>query len=244
MDRRHFFQTLLLTPFLGSLLANPRPSSSQNLLYLITDSPQNYLWSILQTLEKYYLLEEKSFSLSGHSPCDGAIQKSLHIRGWKYLPDPDRAVAVLSFQLLLQPAAPSFTLIKGVNILDLRSFGLDSLWKTMRKESLNSSLMTTVSLGKKSPVLPIGRWVSVCADGRHLDSLSLRKNIIKSYQTKSGQVIVRIKGGKASVSESSCVHKVCCLSAPAYFTGERIICAPNRFLLKIDRSHLVDTSIG
>lgn len=244
MDRRHFFQTLLLTPLLGSLLVNPKPSNRQSHLYMITDFPQDFLWIILQALEKYHLMEEKSFSLSGHSPCDKAIQKSLRTRGWKYLPDPERAAVVLSFQLLLQPAAPSFTLIKGGNILDIRSLGLDSLWKTMRKDCLSSSLMTMVSFDKKRAALPIGRWASVCADGKHLDSLSLKKNIIKSYQTKSGQVIVRIKGGKASVLESSCVHKVCCLSAPASFTGEHIICAPNRFLLKIDRSHLVDTSIG
>ena len=244
MDRRHFFQTLLLTPFLGPLLANPKPSSSQGLLYMITDCPQSYLWVILQTLEKYFLLDEKSFSFSSHSPCDEAIQKSLHTRGWSHLPDPERAVVALSFQPLLQPTAPSFAFIRGTNILDIRSLGLDSLWKTMRKDSLSSSLMTMVSLGKKRPVLPIGRWAFVYADGKHLDSLSLKKNIIKSYQTKSGQVIVRIIGGKASVLESSCLHKVCCLSSPAYFTGQNIICAPNHFLLKIDRSPLVDTSIG
>ncbi len=244
MDRRHFFQTLLLTPFLSSLLANSRPSSHQSHICLITDNPQDLLWIILQKLEKFHFMKERDFYFSGPSPFNEPIQRSLHARGWKYLHDSMCTSVVISFQSLLLPTAPSFTLIKEGDILDIRSLGLDSLWKNMRKDSQRSSLTTIASFGKRSPFLTFGHWVSIYSDGKQLDSLSLNKNITKSYHTKTGFVTVRVKGGKASVLESSCLHKVCCSSAPASLSGEHIICAPNRFLLKIDRSSLVDTSIG
>lgn len=244
MNRRYFFQTLFLTPFFGSFLANLRPSSHQGHVYLITDNPQDPLDIILRKLEKFHFMKDRNFSFSSFSPFNEPIQRSLQARGWKYLPDYKVASAVISFQSLLHHASPSFTLIKDGSILDIRCLGLDSLWKNMRKESQNSSLTTIASFGKQSPFLSLGHWVSIYADGKQLDSLSLKKNVKKSFYTKKGFVTVMIKGGKASVLESSCRHKVCCSSTPASLAGEHIICAPNRFLLKIDRSSLVDTSIG
>jgi hypothetical protein len=211
---------------------------------MIVDNPQDFLWIALQELEKYLIIEEKYFSFSSYSPLTKVIQKSLHQCGWKYFSDTSAAAAVISFRSLLHPTDPSFTLIKGGNILDLRFSRLSSLWKDMRKNSPASSLMTTIAFGRKRPFLPSGQWASVYGDGKQMDRLSLKKTLHKTYNTNAGQVQVRIKDGMAWVLDSSCRHKICRLSSPASFAGETIICAPNRFLLKIERSHRVDTSIG
>lgn len=244
MDRRHFFQTFLMTPLVGSLMASIRLSKGQSQLYMITDSPQDFLWIILQELEKHHLIEERSFSFSGSSAFEKAIYKSLLQKGWIYYPDPLKTSFILSSQLLLHSVNPSFTFIKDGNVLDIRSRNLSSLWKGMQKDGHRSSLVTIACFNTKRRSLPRGRWASVYVYGRQVDRLSLKKKTSKTYLTKQGNVAVEAEGGQAKVSESSCSQKICCLSAPASFCGERIICAPNHFLLEIERSSFVDTSIG
>lgn len=244
MDRRNFFQTFLLAPFLGSLLSHSKPSTHQSHIYLITNNPQDFLWILLQILEKFHSIKDKRFSFISSSPLTEPIEKSLYAGGWKRIHNSMLPSVVISFQSLLQPAAPSFTMIKERNILDIRSSGLYSLWKEMRKGGQRSSLATIASFYKKKPFLTSGQWVSIYKEGKQLDSLSLKKTTTKTYDTKTGFVTVKIKGGKASATDSSCLHKVCCSSPPASLSGEHIICAPNYFLLKIERSPLVDTSIG
>lgn len=244
MDRRHFFRTLLMTPFIGSLMASIRLSKRQSQLYMITDSPQDFLWVILQELEKHHLIEERSFSFSGSSACEKAIHKSLLQKGWIYYPDPIKASFILSSRLLLHRINPSFTFIKDGNILDIRSRNLSSLWKGMQEDGHRSSLITIACFNTKRQSFPSGHWASVFVDGRQVDRLPLKKKTFKTYLTKQGSVAVEVEGGQAKVSESSCSQKICCLSAPASLCGERIICAPNHFLLEIERSSYVDTSIG
>lgn len=244
MDRRHFFKTLLLAPFLGPLLENCHPLNHQSLIYMIADNPQDFLWIVLQELEKCLHIEEKNFSLSSSSPLGQSVIESLRKIGWKYVLDSSSATSVISFHPLFHPADPSFTLIKEGNIVDVRLHRLASLWKFMRKNRPSSSLMTEVALGNKKTFFPSAQWVSVYGDGKRMDRLSLRKNLQKTYHTYAGQVDLGIKDGTVRVLDSSCRNKICCLTSPASLSGETIICAPNRFLLKIERSQYVDTSIG
>ncbi|MGD8534841.1 MAG: NusG domain II-containing protein, partial [Candidatus Aminicenantes bacterium] len=44
--------------------------------------------------------------------------------------------------------------------------------------------------------------------------------------------------------EASCHQKICLSHPPVSQAGERVICAPNNFLLEIQGTGLVDTVIG
>jgi hypothetical protein len=90
----------------------------------------------------------------------------------------------------------------------------------------------------------MGKSISIFNQGKKTDSLSLDKNSIKSYRARQGRITVTVNNRRAWVTDSSCRHKICCLTPPISFAGERIICAPNRFLVEIDRTSLIDTSIG
>ena len=46
------------------------------------------------------------------------------------------------------------------------------------------------------------------------------------------------------VDQSCCRNKICVATAPVALAGERIICAPNHFLLEIEGTPFVDTVIG
>lgn len=244
MDRRRFLQALLSSPLLVSSLRGSQAKKERGLLYLISDSPQDYLWIILQELRNYHRIEDKSFSFSGSSLCHKAIWESLTQRGWKYSPNNTKSGLVLSSSFLNHKAFPSFTFVKGGNILDIRSHKLASLWEDMRKRSASASLLTTASFNEKTAPLLKGSRVCFYLDGHRVDSLSLNKKAQKTYLTKNGHVSVKIESGKVRVIESSCAQKICCLSKPISSAGDRIICAPNRFLLEIERTSLVDTAIG
>ena len=89
-----------------------------------------------------------------------------------------------------------------------------------------------------------GEFVSVYQDGRKIAMISLGENVTKSFRARGGRITLRVKNGKAWVSESPCRHKICLHSPPVSIAGERIICAPNHFLLEIKGSPYIDTSIG
>ena len=89
-----------------------------------------------------------------------------------------------------------------------------------------------------------GESVRIFRDGRKISEASLADKGIKSFRVKQGEIAVKIKNGSARIISSPCRHKICCLTPPVSLSGERIICAPNHFLLEIQGGGHVDTVIG
>jgi len=243
MDRRHFFKTVLLTPFLSPFLARFKPADPTSRLYLITDSPHLYLPFLLRELQPSGLISGLSFSILHSSSLDKKLSHSLAQTGWKSVPPSSRSDFSLSFDRLGRYVDPSFALVKEGKIWDIRSKTLASLWMHMKKSQRPSSLMTVVSFNDKPSCLA-GRFVSAYQDGRKIDTLGLHKKILKSYFTAKGRLRVKIEDGKAKVLESPCPQRICCFSPSISLAGERIVCAPNHFLLEVERTVSVDTSIG
>ncbi len=151
---------------------------------------------------------------------------------------------ILSFSHLLNKASPSFTLVRNGRIWDIRSKRVYSLWQEMNRNHEPSSSLTFASLKKKTPVQSAGELVSMYREGQKIETLSLNINGEKTFKIRGGRITVKIADGKAWVTESSCRHKICLYSPPVSSAGERIICVPGHFLLKIDRSSSIDTVIG
>jgi len=243
MDRRDFFKTMLVTPLLAPfLLASKAPANDE--LYLISDKPQIFLPSLLQELEKLNIVSGQNYVFTNGHPQKRPLVQALENHGWTQVPRSSQADLKLSFRPLRHPARPSFTLVSSGQIWDIRSNRLYSLWRELNSAYAPSSCLTIASLQTNAPISIPGETVCVYRDGRKIDELSIKKDRIKSYKARKGTISVRIQEGKTWIPDSSCRHKICCLAPPASFVSERIVCAPNHFLLEIDGSRSIDTVIG
>lgn len=228
-----------MTPF---LLASP--FSSNDDLFLIADRPEVYLPVLLEELGMGNIgFGRNSFYLNAH-PRKKALSQTLKTSGWTRANQPQEADLNLSFRPLQHPSPPSFTRVSSGRIWDVRTKKLLSLWQEMNKKHTPSSCLTVASLQTKKPAAVPGNTVRFCQEGRVLEEVSLKKDGVKTFGTKQGNVIVKIERGKVSVPSSSCRHKICCSVPPVCFTGERIVCAPNHFLLEIQGPGSIDTVIG
>jgi len=244
MERRDFFKKVILTPLLTPLLLAARKGKSGCELYLITDNPEELFPLILEELHDYIPNCGHSFAFLNSHPKKNELRRILSHQDLTYVQKPTQAGLTLSFSLLHKKSLPSFTLVKEGRIWDIRSRKLYSLWIEMNKNHIPSSCLTIVSFKSRQSRSLSGEYVSVYKDGRKEEMISLEENITKSYRTKGGKITLRVEDRKTWISESPCRHKICLSSPPASLAGERIICAPNHFLLEIQGSRYINTSIG
>ncbi len=244
MDRRDFFKRLIVTPFVMPYLFASESLKDSFQLYVISDTPQLFLPSLLQGLSEYGLTPGQTYSFLNIHPQGSELNRALSHSGWNYLPESSKADFILSFNHLRQKSSPSFTLIKSGKVWDIRSRKLFPLWKDMVSHHASSAGLTTVSfIGKRNRVQP-GSFASIYINGTEVERLRLNKKAARSFHSAKGKINIAIQNGKAMVSNSSCRHKICLSHPPVSQAGERIICAPNNFLLEIQGSGLIDTVIG
>lgn len=244
MERRDFFKTVLATPFLAQLLLASKTTRGNFDLYLISDEPVRFLPPLFDNLQDQTSGYGNDFTFLNSCSEENDLGKIFLQKGWNHVQKSSQADLTLSFNRLHDRIPPSFTLVKEGRIWDIRPHKLYSLWKNMNENGMPSSLLTVASLRSRKSVLSSGEFVVVYKDGHRIDRISLKKNLSKSYQALSGKINVCLEDRKAWVSESSCSHKICVASPPVSLAGERIICAPNHFLLEIQGPHSVDTVIG
>jgi len=243
MDRRSFFRTILYTPLLAPFILNTKSSQQGFQLYVITDSPQVFLPTILQELQKYGMIHSHNLTLLNLHPEEKELKRILSEEGWRLMPKLSQADLVLSFCHLRHRAIPSFTFINKGNVWDIRSRKLYTLWKEMNSHN-PSSWLTIVSYNTTRVDPYQGAYATIYIEGKKAESVSLERNVFRKLKTERGNIHVVVENGKAWVSGSSCRHKICLFTPPVSLAGERIICAPNHFLLEIQGSYHIDTAIG
>jgi hypothetical protein len=113
----------------------------------------------------------------------------------------------------------------------------------MAQSQAPSLSLTVAAITRSEAGSNTGSHVTVYMNGQKKDTFSLAGNQTKSYAARLGHIKVQITKGNARVLSSSCRHKICLYSPPVSLSGERIICAPNHFLLQVQGS-TVDTVIG
>jgi len=242
MDRRGFCKTFLLFPLFAPFFDISKKTREDFELQLITSSPQKFIIPLLQEIQKHGFLQGQNFSLMNSHPRQTNLTKALSQNQWTQVQNSSQADLVFTFSRLIKPASGSFTLIRNEKVWDIRLKKLLSIWKEMYQ--VPSSWLTVVSSPKRKIKLYRGNKASVYTNGQKVESLSLKKNYAKSFITKGGNVDVVVEDGKARVVESPCPQKICLHTPPITFEGERIICAPNHFLLAIETHHSVDTVVG
>ena len=243
MDRRDFFKSLVLTPLLTPLLLASKRSHSNAELYLISDSPNHCLPPLLQELKTLGLISGQSYSIHGPMKQQKQLTSALITSGWSPVSAGARAHMTLTSSRLNSPALPSFTLAREGKVWDLRTKTLRSLWTEMNHQA-RSRVLTIVSFQSRPAELVSGKTVSLYKNGKKVKTVSLRQNATHFFQTKAGRITVSVEDGGVRVKESSCRHKICVHCPPAAYAGERIICAPNQFMLLVDGPSPVDTIIG
>jgi len=243
MNRRCFIQTLVSAPLLSQFILGSKKTQSASEIHLVSEDPHQILPALLEELKKQGMSYGKKFSFLNSYPNEQQMMQELQKKGWIFSPLHTGSDLSISFRSLKHKIRPSFTMAREGEIWDIRSQRLLSLWKQINKEGPLSSCLTIASF-RGSKHRYTGKSLSVFSQGQKIDSLALDRNKTKLYKGKEGEIAVSVNNGKAWINESSCRHKICCLTPPISYAGERIICAPNRLLIEIDRSDLVDTSIG
>ncbi len=242
MDRRDFFKSCIAVPLLAKLSPSSEKTRATTELYLIADSPQHFLPSILGELHELDLISGRTFTFVSPHPEEKEIKRALALNGYRQTSRISPAALSLSFTPLLKKTAPSFALTKEGRVWDIRTRNLYSIWNQMNSSPV-SSCLTTASIESNSKQALPGSNASIFIDGKKAARLSLSKNTIKTYRAHKGKINVVIENGQARVSESSCNNKICLSLPPVSLSGDRIVCAPNHFLLEI-QSSLIDTVIG
>jgi hypothetical protein len=244
MDRRDFLKIVFSSSFAAPLLATTKRPGEGPTVYLIGDEPQRYLPRVLEELNDRDWIRTGRFALLNRHPFAGEIKAALSKSGWRPAPRPPAASLLLSFEPLSQPTSPSFTLIKDGCVRDIRTRGLSGPWNEMSSRGARSACLTVASFRQPYLSEAPGTSVAVYADGKRMPSLSLGRDARRRFATRSGEVVVAIEAGRARVLASTCRHKICLASGPIFLAGERVVCAPNRFVLEIEGSRIVDTVTG
>lgn len=243
MDRRDFFRTMIVTPLLTPFLLASK-SSGYDELFLISDKPQTILPLLLQELGKRKGISGKKVAFSNEHPQKKVLIQTFERNGWVHVLSPSQSDLSISFRPLQHSRPASFALVSAGQILDIRSNRLRSLWQEMNASHSLSSCLTIASLQTGPGSFTAGETVCIYRDGWRVEELSLKKDRVRSFQTRQGTITVRIQGGNVWIPESSCRHKICCLTPPMSLAGERIVCAPSHFLVEIHGTGRIDTVIG
>ena len=243
MDRRDFFKTIFATPLMAPFLLGSQSSANDD-LFLINDSPATYLPALLKKLRNQYPACGRNYSILDTHPQKKSLAQALRADGWTQTSSPRTAEMTISFRSLQRPTPPSFTLVRAGKIWDIRTKELFSLWQEMTEKHAPSSCLTIATLQNRSPSRSQGKSVRFFHNGQVVEEASLRKDRIQTFWAEQGKVTVKIEQGNVFVLSSSCHHKICCSVPPAIFSGDRIVCAPNHFLLEVQGPGSIDTIIG
>jgi hypothetical protein len=243
MDRRDFFQVIFASPLLAPHLLDSRASANDQ-LFLISDRPGVFLPSLVEKMKPRDWAHGRSFFVSRTHPHKTVLSQAMMASGWTKAAPNQKADLSLSFRLLHQPSPPSFTLVRAGEIRDIRSKELWSVWDKMNKNYPRSSGLTIAAFQAGRPGSSRGTAVRIYHNGHVVKDASLNRDRVHTLRTKKGSITLKIDQGKAFIPSSSCRHKICCSVPPVSFSGERIVCAPNHFLLEVLGPRIIDTIIG
>jgi len=242
MDRREFIKIVLTTSLISPIIINQKSGQPHSELFLLSDEPHKDLPFLLAELERLNFSVGRKIGFTGPHPQQKELAFSLKDRGMNLVPA-RKAEVVINFVFLASPARPSFTLIQDGRIRDLRSSRLFSFWKQMQARPETRSL-SIVSLNPSFPYLQKGKNLAIRIDGKVVERLPLAQSVHRTIDTGFGRVVFKVEHGQAWVENSTCRNHICQASSPIKFAGERIICAPNHFLMEIEGRSGLDAVIG
>lgn len=243
MDRRRFLMTFFTTTTLTPMLLASKKSHNNCELLILSESPHEMLPHILRKLKQFHIPFGKNYAFLNSHPHKQELCHFFAQKGLTETSSQAQADITISFSHLFNPAIPSFTLIQDGKIWDIRTRRLRYLWREMNAQPQTTGL-TTIGLKPISNAWESGEFATCYGNGQLLARFPLKGKNSKIIHGQHGRVSIQVEQGKAWVTNSSCPHQICRHSPPVSLSGERIICAPNGFLLEIQGRKSVDTVIG
>ncbi|MCX7974986.1 MAG: NusG domain II-containing protein [Candidatus Aminicenantes bacterium] len=242
MDRREFIKAVVASSFISPFFLNQKIDYLHHELYLISADLRNDLPPLLTELRQLNFFPGRKFAFFGFHPSQADLTSVLTEAG--LIPATEKKAEIkIKFVHLLNPASPSFTLIQEGRIRDLRSAKLYSLWKKMQAGPTTTAL-TIFSLSPPMVKPQLGNNIALRVEGKVIERLPLNQSISRVIDTGFGRVAFRVENGQAWVEKSTCRQRVCLASSPIKYVNERIICAPNHFLIEVEGRTWLDAVIG
>lgn len=99
---------------------------------------------------------------------------------------------------------------------------------------LISAISLTIWLSLRHP----GEFVRVEADGEHIADYSLSHDA--EYSLMGGTNVLVIEGGAAYMKSADCPDRTCVNMGRVRYTGESIVCLPNKITVRVMGSGGVD----
>ncbi|MBN1225068.1 MAG: NusG domain II-containing protein [Candidatus Aminicenantes bacterium] len=242
MHRREFLQSLLAAPLSASQLPASPVDSKHGEIHLISDRPQVDIPPLFEHYQRSFGQEAKSFTCLNQDPKSKELIRALKAQGWSHTARFEQAQVAFSFHRLEQKTLPSITFVKDGRIEDIRSWKYRPPWQSL----LNirpATLLTVASFIGRHPLGESGEAAVLYRNGQNILQLPLSESTTRKIPTKKGSLIIKVVDRRAWIHESSCRNKICISTPPVSLAGERIICAPNHFLMEI-QGRAIDTAIG
>lgn len=243
MDRREFLKDIVASSALASVVmglgGGQSAGNRADAFYLLSDRPQDHLPGVLEGLARRGMFRGRTISLGVH-PRAAEIRAAL--RTWRIVPEGEPADVMLRFEALRAESRSSFTLVSGGRLVDERKGAWLELWRDMQGERASGVTVASFAAGRGKNAG--GTTARVSMDGRFLDRLSLDVDGGRTYSGPAGRIGIRFGEGSLWIEHAECRHRICALTPPASRAGDRILCAPNRFLAEVEGRRTWDTVIG
>jgi hypothetical protein len=94
-------------------------------------------------------------------------------------------------------------------------------------------ILSVMSLFAVSALKEKGEWVVIEVDGTEKYRLKLTDDQEVTVTGPIGKTTIQIKQGKADVVQSDCQEHICVNSGTISKSGEIIVCAPNKVIVRI-----------
>ena len=118
--------------------------------------------------------------------------------------------------------------------------------KTIRLVNKNDVCLITIILGVALIIMFSSKWVAmghtgseanvvVTIDGEEYARYPLTNDYTEKIEFEDGAYnVLSISGGYANVTEASCPDQICVKHAKISYSGETIVCLPNKLVVTID----------
>ncbi len=136
------------------------------------------------------------------------------------------------------------TAIRGGKVFDPRKGEFKDISKKVYSEKTAKTILR-VRFGATDSVFgEKGDKAEIFVDGKKIEEINLYKKGEVSFSTNHGKMIISFGDGKVKVKKTMCEHKICKMRGSISSKGEKIVCAPQKVIVKVTGKGFLDAITG
>ncbi len=212
--------------------------SSRELEFLIyTSSPEKVLKKLSKKIETISGKKVSLFAINR----EAQIVKN-NIQG--YSPRLGSINAVFELREVFK-TQPGITAIREGKVFDPRKGVFSEISLLVYSEKRATTLLK-VKFGAEGSQLigDKGERAEIFVNGNKIEEFSLKGKKEITINTNHGKMVFAVKDEKISVKKTLCRHEICKLRGEIGYKGEKIVCAPQRVLVKVKGEGIIDAITG